>query len=86
MHGLRPKRHQVLQAVVEEDLDVILLQETLTQADLEFRVAEYTLHSLTAKAESARGCMALVRSAILRRSVTSWSSTLGRQPTPREGC
>ena len=44
VQGLRPKRHQVLQAVVEEDLDVVLLQETLAPADFEWRVTSYTLH------------------------------------------
>ena len=70
VRGLRPKKHQVLQAVFEEDLDVVLLQETLTPADFEWRVAGYTLHSLPA-AEGTRGCAALVRSAIPHRRVPS---------------
>ncbi|MPC29077.1 hypothetical protein E2C01_022294 [Portunus trituberculatus] len=32
VQGLQPKRHQVLQAVFEEDLDGVLLQETLMSA------------------------------------------------------
>ncbi|MPC39679.1 hypothetical protein E2C01_033224 [Portunus trituberculatus] len=63
VQGLRPKKHQVLQAVFEENLDVVLLQETLTPAAFEWRVAGYTLHSLPA-ADGTRGCAVLVRSAI----------------------
>ena len=59
----------MLQAVVEEDLDVVLLQETLAPAEFEWRVAGYTPHSLAATPGSARGCLALVRSAILHRRV-----------------
>lgn len=36
VQGLQPKKHQVLQAIFEEDLDVVLLQETLTPADFEW--------------------------------------------------
>ena len=32
VQGLRPKRHQVLQAISEEHLDMVLLQKTLTPA------------------------------------------------------
>ncbi|XP_063854131.1 uncharacterized protein LOC135096523 [Scylla paramamosain] len=70
VQGLRPKRHQVLQAVFEEHLDVVLLQETLTPADFEWRVAGYTLHSLPT-AEGTRGCAALVRSTIPHRRVAA---------------
>ena len=45
--GLRNKKHEVQQAVVEEDLDVVLLQETLTPADFEWRVAGYIHPALT---------------------------------------
>ena len=69
MEGLRPKRYQVLQAVVEEDIDVVLLQETLMPADFEWRVAGYTLHSLAATAEVVRGCLTLVRNAIPHRRI-----------------
>ncbi|XP_050709221.1 uncharacterized protein LOC126994012 [Eriocheir sinensis] len=68
VQGLRPKRHQVLQAIVEERLDV-LLQETLTPADFQWRVAGFTLHSLPATAEGSRGCLALVRSGIPHRRI-----------------
>ncbi|KAK8390570.1 hypothetical protein O3P69_010334 [Scylla paramamosain] len=68
--GLRPKKHQVLQAVFEEHLDVVLLLETLTPADFEWRVAGYTLHSLPT-VEGTRGCAALVRSAIPHRRVAA---------------
>ena len=63
VQGLRPKKHQVLQALFEEDLDVVLLQETLAPATFVWRVAGYTLHSLPA-ADGTRGCAVLVRSAI----------------------
>ncbi|KAG0728322.1 hypothetical protein GWK47_032731 [Chionoecetes opilio] len=54
--GLPPKKHQVLQAIFEEDLDVVLLQETLTPADFKRRIAGYSLHSLPAT-EGTRGCV-----------------------------
>ncbi|KAK4307365.1 hypothetical protein Pmani_020884 [Petrolisthes manimaculis] len=68
VQGLRPKRHQVLQAVFEEHLDIVLLQETLTPADFEWRVAGYTLHMLPSL-EGTRGCATLVRSTIPHRRV-----------------
>ena len=64
VQGLRPKKHQVLQAVFQEDLDLVLLQETLTSAEFEWRVAGYTLHSLPAGDGNGRGCAALIRSTI----------------------
>ncbi|KAG0713761.1 hypothetical protein GWK47_015507 [Chionoecetes opilio] len=67
--GLRPKKHQVLQAIFEEDLDMVLLQETLTPADFKWRIAGYSLHSLPAT-EGTRGCVTLVRSAIPHRRIT----------------
>ena len=70
VQGLRPKKHQVLQAIFEEDLDVVLLQETLTPVTFEWRVAGYTLHSLHAT-EGTRGCAALVRSTIPHHRVAS---------------
>ncbi|XP_063887725.1 uncharacterized protein LOC135115154 [Scylla paramamosain] len=70
VQGLRPKKHQVLQAVFEEHLDVVLLQETLTPADFEWRVAGYTPHSLPT-AEDTRGCAALVRNTIPHRRVAA---------------
>ncbi len=70
VQGLRPKKHQVLQAVFEEHLDVVLLQETLTPADFEWRVAGYTLHSFPT-AEGTRGCAALVRNTIPHRRVAA---------------
>ncbi|KAG0721892.1 hypothetical protein GWK47_045536 [Chionoecetes opilio] len=66
--GLRPKIHQVLQAIFEEDLDVDV-QETLTPADFKWRIAGYSLHSLPAS-EGTRGCVTLVRSAIPHRRIT----------------
>ncbi|KAG0715522.1 hypothetical protein GWK47_011794 [Chionoecetes opilio] len=68
--GLRPKKHQVLQAIFEEDLDAVLLQETLTLADFKWRIAGYSLHSLPAT-EGTRGCVTMVRSAIPRRRITN---------------
>ena len=59
----------MLQAVVEEDLDVVLLQETHTPTDFEWRVAGYILHSLAATFEGVRGCLTLVRNAIPHRRV-----------------
>ncbi|XP_076046411.1 uncharacterized protein LOC143028348 [Oratosquilla oratoria] len=70
VQGLRPKKHQVLQAIFTENLDVVLLQETLTRADFEWRVAGYSLHSLPAT-ENTRGCAALVRSTIPHRRVSA---------------
>ena len=67
VQGLRPKRHQVLQAISEEHLDMVLLQETLTPADFRWRVAGYTLHALPALEEGGRGCVTLVRSSIPHR-------------------
>ena len=69
VQGLRPKRHQVLQAAIEDELDVVLLQETLTPANFEWRVAGYTLHSLAATPEGGRGCAALVRNTIPHRRI-----------------
>ena len=63
VQGLRPKKHELLQTIFEEHLNVVLLQETLTPADFEWRVAGYTLHSLPV-AEGVRGCAALVRNTI----------------------
>ncbi|KAK4318865.1 hypothetical protein Pmani_010187 [Petrolisthes manimaculis] len=60
---MRPKRHKVLQAVFEEHLDIVLLQETLTPTDFEWRVAGYTPHMLPSL-EGTRGCATLVRSTI----------------------
>ncbi|KAK4322663.1 hypothetical protein Pmani_006564 [Petrolisthes manimaculis] len=68
VQGLRPKRHQVLQAVFEEHLDIVLLQETLTPTDFEWRVAGYTPHMLPSL-EGTRGCATLVRSTIPHRRV-----------------
>ncbi|XP_076058576.1 uncharacterized protein LOC143035595 [Oratosquilla oratoria] len=70
VQGLRPKKHQVLQAIFTENLDVVLLQETLTRADFEWRVAGYSLLSLPAT-ENTRGCTALVRSTIPHRRVSA---------------
>ena len=70
VQGLRPKRHQVLQAVVEEELDLVLLQETLTPPDFGWRVAGYTFHSLPATEEGGRGCATLIRSSIPHRRIT----------------
>ena len=67
VQGLRPKRHQVLQAISEEHLDIVLLQETLTPADFRWRVAGYTLHALPALEEGDHGCVTLVRSSIPHR-------------------
>ncbi|XP_050704464.1 uncharacterized protein LOC126989887 [Eriocheir sinensis] len=71
VQGLQPKRHEVLQAIFQEGLDVVLLQETLTPADFTRRVAGYTLHSLPATGEGGRGCVTLVRSAIPHRRITA---------------
>lgn len=65
MQGLSPKPHQVLL----ERLDVVFLQETLTPADFESKVAGFTLHSLPSSAEGSRGCLALVRSVIPHRHI-----------------
>ncbi|XP_076039453.1 uncharacterized protein LOC143024524 [Oratosquilla oratoria] len=70
VQGLRSKKHQVLQAIFTENLDVVLLQETLTRADFEWRVAGYSLHSLPAT-ENTRGCAALVKSTIPHRRVSA---------------
>ncbi|KAG0718135.1 Heparan sulfate glucosamine 3-O-sulfotransferase 3A1 [Chionoecetes opilio] len=40
IQGLRGKRPEVLQAIVEEDLDLVLLQETLTPEHFEWRIAD----------------------------------------------
>ena len=64
VQGLRPKRHQVLQAIVEDKLDVVLLQETLTQPEFEWRVAGFTCHTLPSTEAGGRGCVTLVRSSI----------------------
>ncbi|XP_050717435.1 uncharacterized protein LOC126999146 [Eriocheir sinensis] len=71
VQGLRPKRHEVLQAIFQEGLDLVLLQETLTPADFTWRVAGYTLHSLSATGEGGRGCVTLVKSAIPHRRITA---------------
>ena len=63
MQGLRPKKHQVLQTIIDENLDVVLLQETLTPASNR-RVTGYTLHSLPITVGGVRGCATLVRSFI----------------------
>ena len=67
--GLRPKRHQVLQAVMQEDLDLVFLQETLTPDDFEWRVAGYTYHSLPPTEGGGRGCGTLVRRTIPHRRI-----------------
>lgn len=36
VQGLRPKKHEVLQAIVKEDVDIVLLQEALMLADFEW--------------------------------------------------
>lgn len=61
-------KHQVLPAIFEDYLDVVLLQETLMRGDFKRRVAGYTLHSLPAM-EGIRGCAQLMRSAISHRRV-----------------
>ena len=71
VQGLRPKRHQVLQALFEERLDVVLLQETLTPADFRWRVAGYTLHTLPAVEGGGRGCAILVKNSIPHRRVAA---------------
>ena len=71
VQGLRPKKHQVLQTIFEENLDVVLLQETLTPADFEWRVAGYTIHSLPTTVEGSRGSATLVRSPISHRRTTN---------------
>lgn len=58
MQGLRPKRHQVFLAVVEEDLDTFFLQKTLAPAGFEWRVTRYNLHSLTATIWRTHDCLA----------------------------
>ena len=70
VQGLRPKKHQVVQAIMEEDLDLVLLQETLTTAAFEWCVAGYSLHSLPTTAEGSRGSVALVWKSIPNRRCT----------------
>ena len=71
VQGLRPKKHQVLQAIIEVNLDVVLLQETLIPAVFHWRVAGYTLHSLPTTVGGAHGCAMLVRSSIPHHRTTN---------------
>lgn len=70
VQGLRNKRPEILQAIVEEDLDLVLLQETLVPAHFEWRLAGYTVHSLPCGAGGRRGCMVIVRSSIPHHRIT----------------
>ena len=71
VQGLRPKKHQVLQTIFEENLYIVLLQKTLTPADTQWRVAGYILHSLPTSVEGSRSCTTLVRSSIPHRRTTN---------------
>ena len=62
--GLRGKRSELLQAIVEEDLDLVLLQETLEPEHVEWRLAGYTVHALPRDGDGRRGCMVVVRSSL----------------------
>ena len=71
VQGLRGKRPEVIQAIVEEDLDLVLLQETLTPEHFEWRVAGYTIHSLPCGDNGRRGCMVVVRSSLPHRRIAA---------------
>lgn len=64
VQGLRSKRHEAHQARVEEALDLVLLQKTLTWEHFECMVAGYTVNALPCGDGRQRDCMAVVRSSI----------------------
>ncbi|KAG0713960.1 putative RNA-directed DNA polymerase from transposon X-element [Chionoecetes opilio] len=68
--GLRNKRPEIIQAIVEEDLDLVLLQETLTPLDFEWRVAGYSIYGLPRDGDGCRGLMVLVRSSLPHHRIT----------------
>ena len=64
VQGLRGKRPELIQAIVEEDLDLVLLQETLAPKHLEWRIPGYTVRSLPRDKDGRRGSMIVVRSSL----------------------
>ena len=55
VQGLRNKRPEVVQSIVEEGYDLVLLQETLVPEDFKWRVAGFTVHSLPCGGDGQRG-------------------------------
>ncbi|XP_076042053.1 uncharacterized protein LOC143025957 [Oratosquilla oratoria] len=70
MQGIRNKKHQLLQTIMEEGMDIVLLQETLAPGDFEWRIGGYTVHSLPLdRGIGHRGCMVLVKNNLPHRRV-----------------
>lgn len=60
VQGLQNKRPNITQAIMEEGLDLMLLQEKLTLEHSEWGVSGYTVPSLLCSKDCHHGCTVVV--------------------------